>query len=47
MSVPADKDESLLRRALPIYVALLLALLSVVALLALARLAHSTTGEIT
>jgi predicted PurR-regulated permease PerM len=40
MSAPADKHESLLQRALPIYVALLLALLSAVALLALARLAH-------
>jgi predicted PurR-regulated permease PerM len=40
MSAPADKRESLVRRALPVYVALLLALLSVVALLALARLEH-------
>ena len=28
MSAPADKHETLLRRALPLYVALLLALLS-------------------
>ena len=40
MSARVDKHESLLRRALPIYVALLLAILSVVALLALARLEH-------
>ncbi len=40
MSAPADTHGSLLQRALPIYVALLLALLSAVALLALARLEH-------
>jgi predicted PurR-regulated permease PerM len=40
MTARADKQEPLLRRALPIYVALLLALLSWVALLALARLEH-------
>lgn len=40
MSAPADKHESLLQRALPIYVALLLALLSAIALLVVARLQH-------
>ncbi len=40
MSARVDKHGSLLRRALPIYVALLLPILSVVALLALARLEH-------
>ena len=40
MSAPADKHESLLQRALPIYVALVLALLSAIALLVVARLQH-------
>ena len=40
MSAPLETHGSLLRRALPIYLALLLALLSFVALLALARLEH-------
>jgi predicted PurR-regulated permease PerM len=40
MSPPADKHGTLMQRALPIYVALLLALLSAVALVVLARLAH-------